>query len=112
MQEPDAASRLAQCESEIIRLRRLVRVSTTLAAAITITVLAGFAAPRIPAAQVSTDSLRVRELTVVDARGVIRARLGETFLTPLEGLAGEYLEEMMPPASLSTTTRVSNAVAM
>lgn len=76
MHEADSAARLVQCESEIIRLRRMVRLTTTLGVAAMISVLAGFVLPRSPVAGTYADSLRVRELAVVDAHGVVRARLG------------------------------------
>ena len=71
-----APTRLAQCESEIARLTRLVRVTTTVSVVAIVVVVGGFAAPHSTAHAISADSLRVHEITVVDGRGTVRARIG------------------------------------
>ncbi len=76
MQSSESGLRLAQCESEITHLRKAVRVTTTLGATAMMVVLAGFAVPRAAKTASSADTLQVREVTVVDEKGVVRARLG------------------------------------
>lgn len=76
MQESGTPSRLAHCEREIVRLRRTVRVTTTISAVAMIALLAGFAVPRAPMTVFAADTIRVREVSVIDQHGVVRARLG------------------------------------
>lgn len=71
-----SGSRLAKCESEIVRLARTIRVMTGLGAMAMIVVMTAFTGPRSPQTAPPADTLRVREIAVVDARGVVRARLG------------------------------------
>lgn len=76
MQSADSNHRLTECESEIARLRRTIRVATTFGVAAMVAMLAGFAVPPLAKIALSSDTLRVREIAVVDERGVVRARLG------------------------------------
>jgi hypothetical protein len=57
MQESGTPSRLAHCEREIVRLRRTVRMTTTISAVAMIALLAGFAVPRAPMTVFAADSM-------------------------------------------------------
>ena len=74
--DSQSVSRLATCESEIARLTRTIRVMTTLGAVAMIVAVTAFSGARSPRTALSADTLRVREVAVVDAKGVVRARLG------------------------------------
>jgi len=76
VKSPDANPRLTECEREIARLRRTIRVGTIFGVAVMLVMLAGFAAPPSAKLALSADTLRVREIAVVDEHGVVRARLG------------------------------------
>jgi hypothetical protein len=69
-------SRLAQCEAEIARLKNVTRVMTTLGVAAMIGAATAFTGSRSSQVALAGDTLSVREIAVVDAQGVVRARLG------------------------------------
>lgn len=71
--------RLAACERHIRMLRRALGISTSLLAGAAFLAITGFAARSDASNRKSpttADSLRVRELIVVDDSGTVRARVG------------------------------------
>lgn len=71
-------ARLAACERQLSHLRRALGVATGLLACAGALAITGFAgrSPAVPGPSIVTDSLRVRELIVVDDSGTVRARVG------------------------------------
>jgi hypothetical protein len=79
MHHPAVDVRLAACERQIRALRRALAFTAGLLACAGVLVLVGFAGREsiVPlASPTTTDSLRVRELIVVDDSGTVRARVG------------------------------------
>lgn len=71
--------RLAACERHIRHLRRALRVATGLLLCTGALAFTGFAVGRastVAGNSAATDSMRVRELIVVDDSGTVRARIG------------------------------------
>jgi hypothetical protein len=76
--QSDVDTRIAACERQIAHLRRALGIVTGVlacAGALAITGFAGRGGAEAPPATVA-DSLRVRELIVVDDSGTVRARVG------------------------------------
>jgi hypothetical protein len=79
MDHDNVEARLAACERELSHLRRPLGVATGLLACAGLLAITGFAGGRSSTASVLsavTDSLRIRELIVVDDSGTVRARVG------------------------------------
>ena len=79
MHDPAVDARLATCERQIRALRRALGFTTGLLAcggALAVTGFAGRGSAAPSESPTSTDSLRVRELIVVDDSGTVRARVG------------------------------------
>lgn len=79
MHDPAVDARLATCERHIRGLRRSLAFTTGLLAcggALAITGFAGRGTASPSGSLTTTDSLRVRELIVVDDSGTVRARVG------------------------------------
>ncbi|MDQ6770202.1 MAG: hypothetical protein M3Z54_09465 [Gemmatimonadota bacterium] len=69
-------ARLAACERQITRLRRTLGFAGLALGLLGAAVLSGFTVPVTPTTQAPLDSLRVRQLIVVDTDGTVRARVG------------------------------------
>jgi len=76
MDDNAVAARLAVCEGQLRALRRALAIAGCLLVLCSVVALSGFARiSRGPEASI-VDSLRVRELTVIDNAGTVRTRIG------------------------------------
>lgn len=79
MEHGSLEARLAACERELSHLRRALGVATGLLAFAGALAISGFAGRRnstVPVPSPVMDSLRVRELIVLDDSGTVRTRVG------------------------------------
>ena len=75
MDDQTLAARLLACENQITRLRRTLALVVLSLGGLGAAALTGFSIPS-PPIQAPLDSLRVRQLIVVDTDGTVRARVG------------------------------------
>lgn len=76
MDDNAVAGRLAACERQIRSLRRALAIAGCLLIPYSVITLSGFARTGRGTRAPVVDSLRVRELTVIDNAGTVRTRIG------------------------------------